>query len=77
MTYFMPVLSVIWYVGLDWPNPNCAPVRSSRCKGDRHWGGADLFKFNWRFDFGDILGNVSLERWNVNRLSHSTSHCES
>lgn len=40
------------------------------------WGGDYLFKFNGRFDFGDMLGDVSLERRDVNGLSHSSGHFE-
>jgi hypothetical protein len=40
------------------------------------WRGGYLFKLNGRFDFGDMLGDVSLERRDVNRLSHSAGHFE-
>ena len=38
--------------------------------------GGHLFKVNRRLDLGDILGDVSLERLDINGLSHYSGHCE-
>lgn len=34
----------------------------------------DLFDFEWGFDDGHILLNVSLQRWNVNWLANGACH---
>ena len=35
-----------------------------------------LFDVDGNFDFWDIFGDVSLQRLDVDGLSHGTSHCE-
>jgi hypothetical protein len=39
-------------------------------------GMRDLFKIDWHLDFWDMLGDVSLQRLNIDRLSHGTGHCK-
>ena len=35
-----------------------------------------LFNVDGYLDFWDILGDVSFQRWDINRLPHYSSHCE-
>lgn len=65
MTYLVPVLSVIWYVGLDWPNPNYESSKISPVHCTMAWWGATCLR-----SMGALISGTF---WVMYRSSDGTS----
>jgi hypothetical protein len=77
ITNLRPSFPVIWYVGFDWPKPNC-----NSCLAWRHlWRGEICRRTNLLDIYRNLylwhgLGDEALQRRHVNGLSHATCHRE-
>lgn len=79
MTYFLPVESVTWYVGFDWPYPNCSVNASSvdrwTCDLAEERRRAYLLDLNGHLDLRHVGFDVALEGLDIDWLPNGTCHC--
>ncbi len=85
-TYRLPEGDVSWYVGLDWPKPNCRHVQVSLAvEGywDCEWlqlqssigcGCSHLLDIQRDLNLGHVPGDPRLQGPRVNRMPHAAGH---